>query len=46
MAADVRCHGKSPAEVAAIATELGAGGVGTYSTFCHVDVGPVRRWTL
>lgn len=46
MAADIRCDDKSPAEVAEIAVELGAGGVGTYATFTHVDVGPRRRWTL
>jgi len=46
MAADIRCATKTPAEVAEIAAELGAGGVGIYSSFTHVDVGPVRRWTL
>lgn len=45
MAADIVVAGKTPKEIAAIAAELKAGGIGIYPTFTHVDVGPVRRWT-
>lgn len=40
MAADIKVKGYTPAQVAAIAADyLGSsGGIGTYSTFTHVDV--------
>lgn len=44
MAADIKISGVSPKDVANVARKLGAGGVGTYPTFTHVDVGPVRSW--
>lgn len=45
LAADIRVQGVSPAEVYAYADELGAGGVGRYQTFTHVDVqGSNRRF--
>jgi uncharacterized protein YcbK (DUF882 family) len=43
-AADIVVSGIAPAEVARVARELGAGGVKAYSTWVHVDVGPVRTW--
>lgn len=46
MAADIVVRGVSPARVAAYAESLGAGGVGRYKTFTHVDVvGVGRRWS-
>jgi len=45
MAADIRVKGVKPAEVAEYADYLGAGGIGRYHTFTHVDVwGAMRRW--
>lgn len=45
LAADIRVQGVSPDEVYAYADELGAGGVGRYQTFTHVDVqGSNRRF--
>jgi uncharacterized protein YcbK (DUF882 family) len=44
MAADIMISGVTPAEVGRIARKLGAGGVGVYNTFTHVDMGPVRTW--
>ena len=44
LAADVAAHGVSPADIARLARKHGAGGVGVYGRFCHVDVGPVRSW--
>lgn len=44
MAADIRMIGIPPDELAAVAVECGAGGVGIYPTFTHVDVGPRRSW--
>ncbi|GIV82732.1 MAG: hypothetical protein KatS3mg051_2086 [Anaerolineae bacterium] len=45
MAADIKVRGLAPSEVAAAAEELDAGGIGIYSTWVHVDVGPEgRRW--
>jgi len=45
MAADIVVAGTAPADVARIARELGAGGVGVYRSFTHIDVGPRRDWT-
>lgn len=47
LAADIRLPGIDPAEVASFAdNELGAGGVGIYSSFTHVDIfGVDRRWS-
>lgn len=44
MAADIKIPGIVPGKVASIAQRLGAGGVGHYATFTHVDVGPERYW--
>lgn len=46
-AADISVNGVSPKEVASYAETLlvGTGGIGTYSTFTHVDVRKVKaRW--
>lgn len=44
-AADVRSPGLRPSQIAGIAEDLGAGGVGRYDRFTHVDVyGTERRW--
>lgn len=43
-AADVTFAKGTPAEWAAYARSLGIGGVGQYSSFCHVDTGPRRDW--
>lgn len=46
-AADIRVTGVKPREVAAYAETLlpGTGGIGTYSSFVHVDVRAVKaRW--
>jgi hypothetical protein len=44
-AADLWFERGSPQEWAAYARQLGAGGVGTYSNFVHVDPGPRRDWS-
>lgn len=44
MAVDIRVPGRTPQQVADAARKLGFGGIGVYSTFTHVDVGPVRSW--
>jgi len=44
-AADIHVPGIKPSVVQSYARSLHAGGVGSYSTFTHVDVGPVRYWT-
>lgn len=44
MAADIVVRGLSPSQVARAAREAGAGGVGLYASFVHVDVGPSRTW--
>lgn len=44
MAADVRIHGVPLRDIREVATELKIGGVGHYSDFVHLDVGPVRYW--
>lgn len=43
-ASDVTFANGSPSEWAAYARQLGKGGVGQYTTFCHVDTGPRRDW--
>ena len=47
LAADIRVEGHAPGEVAAYAETLlpGAGGIGTYGSFVHIDVRPgPSRW--
>lgn len=44
MAADVRISGVSLRDLSYTARELNAGGVGRYSRFIHLDVGPARSW--
>lgn len=44
MAADVRLEGISMETLYKAALELKIGGVGKYSKYIHVDVGPVRSW--
>jgi uncharacterized protein YcbK (DUF882 family) len=44
MAADIVISGLTPIEVAAIARDLGFGGIKAYPTFTHVDVGKIRTW--
>jgi uncharacterized protein YcbK (DUF882 family) len=45
-AADISINGVPPDDVASFAEDIGAGGVGRYSTFTHVDVwGKDRRWS-
>ncbi len=44
MAADISMEGVSLADIRNVAVSLNAGGVGTYSNFVHVDVGPPRTW--
>ncbi len=47
-AIDIRVPGVSTRKLDLAALSLGQGGVGYYprSQFVHVDVGPVRKWTL
>ncbi len=44
MAADVKLNGVSKEKLRQTAVELKKGGVGRYSRFIHIDVGPVRYW--
>lgn len=44
MAADVFIEGVSLDALRSAAADFRAGGVGTYSDFIHLDVGPVRYW--
>ena len=44
MAADVSLDGVSLASLRQAGIDLGIGGVGKYSDFIHLDVGPVRSW--
>ena len=49
MAADIKVSGVSPQKVTAYAEKLlpGKGGIGTYSTFTHIDVRDTKsRWKL
>ncbi|MDD2773506.1 MAG: DUF882 domain-containing protein [Elusimicrobiales bacterium] len=43
-AADIVVKGVSPSQVRGYALSLHAGGVGSYPSFTHVDVGNVRQW--
>lgn len=43
-AIDIRLPGVSMKELHYAALDLGAGGVGFYNRFVHLDTGPVRRW--
>lgn len=45
MAADIRSPGASVSRLADVARRVGAGGIGRYSTFVHVDVGPPLNFT-
>lgn len=44
MAADINMEGVRLADIRRTAVSLKAGGVGLYSGFVHVDVGPHRTW--
>jgi len=44
MAADVALEGVRLTDIAQMAKRLNLGGVGKYSNFVHLDVGPVRCW--
>lgn len=44
MAADLALKGVRMAEIRDAARDFCGGGVGTYSEFVHLDVGPVRCW--
>ncbi|NJN47087.1 MAG: YcbK family protein [Candidatus Competibacteraceae bacterium] len=43
-AVDLTVDGIPSAVLAKLAKKFNAGGVGTYSSFVHVDTGPVRFW--
>ena len=43
-ATDVTFAEGTPAQWAAEARRLGAGGVGSYASFVHIDNGPARAW--
>lgn len=46
LAADVIIKRVSPSDIAEFAAKHAIGGLGTYSTFCHLDVeGHNRRWS-
>lgn len=44
MAADISIDGVELKDIKQDAVDLSVGGVGKYSKFVHVDVGPVRTW--
>lgn len=44
MAVDLQFRGRGARGVAKTARLLGAGGVGSYRSFTHLDSGPVRTW--
>ena len=44
MAIDLQMKTRSPVQIRRAAKRIGAGGVGGYRTFTHVDSGPVRSW--
>lgn len=44
MAADIHIEGVAPLNIERVAKRLNVGGVGGYSNFVHLDVGPVRTW--
>ncbi len=43
-AADITLPGFSPAQIGALAAVVGAGGIGLYDRFTHVDTGSPRAW--
>lgn len=45
LAADIVVEGLSPAQVQAALKDW-QGGLGSYPTWTHVDLGPRRRWTV
>ncbi len=44
MAIDLQMKTRSSSQIMRAAKRIGAGGVGGYRTFTHVDSGPVRSW--
>jgi len=44
LAADFYAAGVAPGRLAQVARAVGAGGVGTYSSFVHVDIWERRDW--
>ena len=44
MAIDLQMKTRAPSQIRRAAKSLGAGGVGGYRTFTHLDSGPVRAW--
>ena len=44
MAADIQIQGIRLKKIRQVAVELAQGGVGSYSRFIHVDLGPIRTW--
>ena len=44
MAADIQIEGVRLSEIQRTAMKINAGGVGIYSKFIHLDVGPSRTW--
>ena len=44
MAADIQIHGVRLRDLQSTAKSLKMGGVGRYSRFAHLDVGPLRYW--
>lgn len=44
MAIDLQMKARSPSQIRRAARNLGAGGVGGYRSFTHIDSGPVRAW--
>ena len=45
MAADIATRGVDAPRLVQIARAYGAGGVGVYGGFRHLDAGPVRHWS-
>lgn len=44
-ASDLSVHGYPSSAIALAGAMLAQGGIGVYSTFCHLDVGALRLWT-
>jgi uncharacterized protein YcbK (DUF882 family) len=44
MAADIQIEGVRLHDIQKTAMKIKAGGVGVYSEFIHLDVGPSRTW--
>ncbi len=44
MAIDLQMKSRSPSQIRRAAKRLGAGGVGGYRSFTHIDSGPIRSW--